>query len=293
MDDGSRPVFVVPLAQRLGEPVSLAELADSRVRENLAVLADQGIAVARVSEEDAVALAAAVTPADVDVDAIVVCTDTVESLTPTDWLLDYRSRTGRHATRALLVSGSACANLAAGWDLASALVRSRAAERVLVVTTDRVRSGTRHPPLSMTVFSDGAASCLVTAEPSGPAFALVDTSTRSWEADATANEMAHARRILKTTRSVVTDLTRTDRVTHLLTPNFGSATRNLLAMAASFPTGRLGPGVAPEVGHCFAADTLLNLEDLTRRGELADGDNVLALMSSRASMSAALLAYRA
>jgi 3-oxoacyl-[acyl-carrier-protein] synthase III len=286
-------MFVVPLAQRLGSPVPIAELADSRVRENLAALVDQGITTARVSEETTSALAAAVTPADADIDTIIACTDTGEAPSPTDWLLDYRSRTGHHATRALLVGGSACANLITAWDLASSLVRSRAARRVLVVTADRVSSGTRHPPSSMTVCSDGAASCLVTAEPTGPAFALLGTATRSWRVGTAVNEMAYARRILTTTRSVVTDLTSPDRVTHLLTPNFGSATRNLLAMAASFPTYRLDPGVAPDVGHCFAADTLLNLEDLRRRGALADGDSVLALMSSSAIMSGALLAYRA
>ncbi|GAA1329684.1 hypothetical protein GCM10009660_01180 [Catellatospora bangladeshensis] len=293
MGDDPRPVSVVPMAQRLGAPVPLTELDDPRVRENLAALTEQGITTARVSEEDTVALAAAVTPADLDLDAIVVCTDTVEAPTPTEWLLAYRARTGRHGTRTLFAGGSACANLAAGWDLASALVRARAAKAVLVVTADRVPSGTRVPALSTTVLSDGAASCLVTAEPSGPAFVLLGTATRSWQAGAEAGGMAHARAILTTTRSVVAELIRPGGTTHLLTPNFGSATRNLLAMAASFPVRRLDPGVAGEVGHCFAADALLNLDHLARRPDLADGDTVLALMSSDTTMSAALLGYRA
>ncbi|QTR02809.1 hypothetical protein J7S33_27905, partial [Saccharothrix algeriensis] len=243
-----------------------------------------------------VALAAAVTPADLDLDAIVVCTDTVEAPTPTEWLLAYRARTGRHGTRTLFAGGSACANLAAGWDLASALVRRRRGRRRPCSWSPPGRgcpSGTRVPALSTTVLSDGAASCLVTAEPSGPAFVLLGTATRSWQAGAEAGGMAHARAILTTTRSVVAELIRPGGTTHLLTPNFGSATRNLLAMAASFPVRRLDPGVAGEVGHCFAADALLNLDHLARRPDLADGDTVLALMSSDTTMSAALLGYRA
>ncbi|MBB5960728.1 3-oxoacyl-[acyl-carrier-protein] synthase-3 [Saccharothrix tamanrassetensis] len=290
MDD---VVSVVPLAQRLGRPIPLAQLDDPGVRANLDALTEQGITTVRVSEQDTAELAAAVTPADVDVDAIVVCTDTLEGRTPTDWLLDYRARTGRHDTRALFVGGSACANLTAGWDLASALVRAGTARSVLVVTADRVPSGTRFPAMSTTVFSDGAASCLVTTEPSGPAFALLGTATRSWRPDPEANEMAHARGILTTTRATVAGLTRPDGITHLLTPNFGSATRNLLAMAASFPVRRLDPGVAGDVGHCFAADALLNLDHLARNPGPADGDTVLALMSSATTMSAALLGYRA
>src|SRR6185437_6638815 len=63
-----------------------------------------------------------------------------------------------------------CVNLLAGIDLARALVVSGRYQRVLVITTDKVAEGADRMS-QFALFSDGAASCVIAAEPGGGAAA--------------------------------------------------------------------------------------------------------------------------
>ncbi len=60
-----------------------------------------------------------------------------------------------------------CVNLLAGLDVARALVTSGRYRTVLLVTTDKVAPGADRMS-QFALFSDGAASCVVSAEPGGP-----------------------------------------------------------------------------------------------------------------------------
>jgi 3-oxoacyl-[acyl-carrier-protein] synthase-3 len=290
---GVAGVYLTPLALSLGDPVPIDQLDDPGVSANLSALKAQGITTTRVSKAPTARLAADVTPRDLPFDAIVVCSETIEYGSSAEWVLRYRAETCIPGVRVLFVGGSMCANLAAGLDVATGLLASGDAQQVLLVTVDHAVPGGRHPRLSMTVFADGAASCVVTTVPAGPSFEVLHRVTRSWQQPvAGASEMAYARELLAATRSAVTGMVEPNEITHLLTPNYGNATCQLLALASGVPAERRYRGMAGNVGHCFAADTLLNLDHLTRGGTVANADTVLALMSSDNALSAVLLRYR-
>jgi 3-oxoacyl-[acyl-carrier-protein] synthase III len=296
-------VRLVVLAARFGARVDIRDLADAKVQANLDSLAQQGISGVRVSEESTAQLALGVTPgapdgpaSNVAFQAVVVCTDSIEDTTPTEWLVDFQDAAGLGATRAVFVSGSACGNFATGLDVSRGLIASGNADSVLLVLADKVLSGTRHPTLSMTVFSDAAVSCLVTAAPERPSFQLVATATETLPKPRhEPSELVHARTILTATRSAANRATsgRTSSIRHVVTPNFGTSTRELLAMAISIPSAHLYPGLVSENGHCFGADVPLNLSELTRSGLLADGHEVLAIASSSTTLSVMVFRYRA
>jgi 3-oxoacyl-[acyl-carrier-protein] synthase III len=224
-----------------------------------------------------------------------VCTDSVGDITPSEWLRDYQRATDLPSTRALFVSGSACANFATGVDVAHGLVASGAAESVLLVTVDKVQSGTRYPPISQTVFSDGAVSCLVTDAPGDETFRLLGSASEHWSGDSGGSDLVRARKILPAMRSATyrAAVGPVDHISHIVTPNFGKATRQLLAMAVPGSVSRLHTGLVAEVGHCFASDIPLNLRHLARSGQLTTGDAVLAAASSSNTLSAMVFEYHA
>jgi 3-oxoacyl-[acyl-carrier-protein] synthase III len=282
----------------LGARRNITDLDDPLVQAHADELEEQEIRSVRVSPLSTVQLAVSVTPGapggpadDLPFQAIVVCTDSNGDLTPTEWMVEYRRAIDLPAVRCVFVSGSACANFATGLDVARGMVASGVAEAVLLVTVDKILSGTRYPPISMTVFSDGAASCMVTATPEPGSFRLLGSATEQWFDD-DPGELVHARTILNAMRSAGYRAASgpVDTIGHMVTPNFGKATRQLLAMAIP---GQIRPhsGLVSTVGHCFASDVPLNLRDLVQTGLLSDGETVLAAASSATMLSAMVFEY--
>jgi 3-oxoacyl-[acyl-carrier-protein] synthase III len=201
-----------------------------------------------------------------------------------------------------------CVNLLAGLDVARALVTSGRHRRVLVITTDRVAAGVARIS-QFALFSDGAASCLVTSDP-GAASAQdtgthADTGTGASDGGryelldcATAQDTA----TLDWTSEISSDLARqvSDR---LLTPAglklgdiaglmHANLFKPLVVMKerqAGFSAEQLYLGNIPRVGHCFAADPLINLVDRAALGHLSPGSYCLLAASVPGSRIGALL----
>jgi 3-oxoacyl-[acyl-carrier-protein] synthase III len=300
---GDLDVHVTVAAAELGACVDVRELADPLARSHADRLAEQGIDCARVSPLDTTGLTRAVLPGapgfpgGVAFDCLVVCTDSFPAEWVADWLIELRGGAGLRTVRALFVSGESCGGFAAGLDVARGLIVSGSAGAVLVVTVDRIAEGTRYPPISTTVYSDGAVSCLVTAaRPRSASFRLLGSATETWlPGPGRPDGMGAARTLTLAVRAATARVSggSVRRFRYLVTPNFGRSTRHLLAMAAGMPVDRLHSGEFGRTGHCFASDIPLNLAELEESGALDDGDEILAVTSSRHALSAMALRYGA
>ncbi|OLF14036.1 3-oxoacyl-ACP synthase [Actinophytocola xinjiangensis] len=185
-----------------------------------------------------------------------------------------------------------CTNLLAGLHVADAYVRSGRHRRVLVVTTDRVTDETTRMD-KFALFSDGAASCLVTSEDPGDQELLgCASATRAGELD-WANEINPElsvrvnERLLTPFGLAVTDLA------GLLHTNVYKPVVYLKEMQAGFEATQLHLDNITRLGHCFAADPLINLVDRDRAGQLRDGAHYLLAASVPGSRAGVLLRRRA
>jgi 3-oxoacyl-[acyl-carrier-protein] synthase III len=221
--------------------------------------------------------AAGVDPADVD--ALVVCSTRIPG-----------NSDGHGAFMQSLLAGiglgdiafysqtlNRCTNLLAALDVAHAFVRSGRHRGVLVVTADKVEEGGERVA-AYALFSDAAASCLVTAEPGAGAYELV--------ACASAQDAAS----LESWREISSDLAR--KVNAQLLPPLGMKVGDLAAlmhlnivkpllslkeMQAGFTASQLWTENISRLGHCFAADPLINLVDRDLLGHVRpDGWYMLA-----------------
>jgi 3-oxoacyl-[acyl-carrier-protein] synthase-3 len=154
-----------------------------------------------------------------------------------------------------------CTNLLAGIDLAAALVASGRYRRILVITADRVLDESQRM-VSYALFSDGAASCLIGSEPAGPSFevmgcanaqdvdALVHTAEISSELARTVND-----RLLEPHGMKLDDVC---GVMHL---NIFLPLMVVKERQANYTAEQIYTGNITRVGHCYAADPLINLLD--------------------------------
>ncbi|EFL20125.1 hypothetical protein [Streptomyces sp. C] len=162
-----------------------------------------------------------------------------------------------------------CANLLAGIRTGQAYVASGMHRRVMVITADRVTDEAVRME-NFALFTDGAASCLISAEPLGEdAYEIV--------AGAGAQDPAG----LDWSNEISSDLARevNERILHeagmkigdihgVLHANLYKPLVVLKERQAGFTREQLFLDNIPRVGHCFAADPLVNLVDRDAAGAL-------------------------
>jgi 3-oxoacyl-[acyl-carrier-protein] synthase-3 len=183
-----------------------------------------------------------------------------------------------------------CVNLLAGLDVARALVVSGRHERILVITADILAPGAdRMAPYAL--FSDGAAACVVAADP-GPAdsYELLgcataeDAASLEWTAEIS-SDLA---------RAVTDELLgaaglKLGEVAALLHANIFTPLVMMKERQAGFSAEQLYLDNIPRIGHCFAADPLINLVDRAAAGHLRPGAYALLAASVPGSRIGALL----
>lgn len=171
-----------------------------------------------------------------------------------------------------------CATLTSALGLAEALVNSGRHHSVLVAAGDTISADDdRLRPFA--VFSDGAASCIVSAEQGGDfqllgSAAAVDSRTmkRHGEISADLTRQANAE-LLARARVDPRDIKR------LAHNNLWKPIIVMKEQQAGFRLDQLYLDNVPRIGHVFSCDPLINLIDLAKSGLLASGD-LLALGSS-------------
>lgn len=183
-----------------------------------------------------------------------------------------------------------CVNLLAGLDVARALVTSGRHRTVLLITTDKVAPGADRMS-QFALFSDGAASCLVAADPG-------DDDSYEMLGCATAQDTA----TMDSGSQISSDLARVVN-DKLLTPH-GLGLADLTALMhlnlfkpllvmkerqAGFREDQLYLGNIFRIGHCFAADPLINLVDRVALGHVGKGQYCLLVASVPGSRAGILL----
>lgn len=176
-----------------------------------------------------------------------------------------------------------CANMLVGMQVAAAMVAGNRARTVLVITADRVRTESERIT-DFALLSDGAASCLITQQS--------DNATESfqWVADAYAQEAT----TLGQGNEISADLARVanqrlvagagigiEAVDGLLHNNVYLPIVTMKEVQAGFEQSQLDTSNIARVGHCFAADPLINLVDRWSAGTLRAGG--LYLLASSVS----------
>jgi 3-oxoacyl-[acyl-carrier-protein] synthase-3 len=194
-----------------------------------------------------------------------------------------------------------CVNLLAALDVSRAFVVSGRHRRVLVITTDRVAGGADRMS-QFALFSDGAASCVVTADAGDADAANAANAGQAGSYELLGCATAQDTATLEWSSQISSDLARevNDR---LLTPHglklgdiaalmHANLFKPLVVMKerqAGFGAEQLYLDNITRVGHCFAADPLVNLVDRAALGHVAEGRYCLLASSVPGSRIGALL----
>jgi 3-oxoacyl-[acyl-carrier-protein] synthase-3 len=167
---------------------------------------------------------------------------------------------------------------------------------VLLVTADRLLDPSRYAREGLTVFSDGAAACVVSTEAAEPSFAVLGIATHSSPeiGDYRAAEdftllEATGRGVAAVMAKLRTGAAAAEDVDHVVTSNFGASLRRFLALSAGFPSRPPFAPRAGEIGHCFSADLLINLREFELQDGERDGDRLLLLCSGPRSWTGILV----
>jgi 3-oxoacyl-[acyl-carrier-protein] synthase-3 len=216
--------------------------------------------------------AAGVDPASVD--ALVLCSTRFPEETESHGRLVETIMTGIGLDGADFVGLTLhrCANLLAAIKAAETMVAADRHRCVLVITTDRM-AGEAKRMEKFALFSDGAASCVVmsgegrgdaTFEVAGCA-AAHNIRALDWsnEIDSTLSQRVNKRLLTPLNMKL-------DDVSGLLHANIFRPIVMLKEMQAGFTPEQLETANIPRVGHCFAADPLINLVDRHEAGELRE-----------------------
>jgi 3-oxoacyl-[acyl-carrier-protein] synthase III len=160
------------------------------------------------------------------------------------------------------------------------LVAAGQHRRILVITTDKVRAGISRIE-SYAIFSDGAASCLVTDEwAAGDCYRILGSggSTTSGNLDyggEISADLAVAvnRQLLAGQQLEVADLVA------LMHANLVIPVLSMKERQAGFSADQLYLDNIRRFGHCFAADPLINLVDRVALGHVRVGDHLMLATS--------------
>jgi 3-oxoacyl-[acyl-carrier-protein] synthase-3 len=283
------------VASALGELKDIGELAEVRENPDAAVtLRHLGLARYARSEDALVDLArrsceATLARAGIngaDVDALVFATLGDEGQTRTG-VRQLHAELGLTTTPPVGLFGSECSNLATALRLAADMLVARELEHVLVVTVDRAREGARLMEGMASVFSDGAASCLLSTEGDW-GFALegiaLHCDPAMWDVDIGSDTVGYmkgsmagaARALNDCLEQVGVERTSLKRV---LTNNYNRSVLSTYAAHLGCSRDHMFADNAALVGHCHSADTLINLQTLSDSGGLSEGDHCVLLVS--------------
>jgi 3-oxoacyl-[acyl-carrier-protein] synthase-3 len=176
-----------------------------------------------------------------------------------------------------------CANLLAGLQTAATMVAARRHRTVLVITTDQVAAESERLT-DFALFSDGAASCLVSRESDGAPESyhwVADSYAQNPDALGRGNEISADLAKTANQRLFAAAGITVEEIDGLLHNNIYLPIVTMKELQAGFAQAQLDTSNVTRVGHCFAADPLLNLVDRQSAGTIRAGG--LYLLASSVS----------
>ncbi|MGY0460007.1 3-oxoacyl-[acyl-carrier-protein] synthase III C-terminal domain-containing protein [Kitasatospora sp. cg17-2] len=208
-------------------------------------------------------------------------------------------RLGLNDVEHLALSGQDCGNLVPAVRVASDALASGRCERVLLLLADRAEGRDRIMASGLSVFSDGAAACLLSGgpEPTGPRLRVEAADSRTAVRPAGADPaeqglLSTVRLASGTVTALLDDLGRTRAdFRYAILPNYRPAAQRFLLAAMRMPPDRLLLGPVTDLGHCFSADLLITLHRLAAAGALDPGDRLLLATGGPYSWSALAVEY--
>ncbi|HUC56852.1 MAG TPA: hypothetical protein VMA95_05585 [Streptosporangiaceae bacterium] len=225
-------------------------------------------------------------------DALVLCSNRIPG--PAEghgqFVAEVLTGTGLGDIPAYGVNLNRCVNLLAGIDVAAAFVRSGRHDRVLVITADKVAEGADRLS-QFALFSDGAASCLIAGDPGEAASFEVlgcataqDTATLEWS-----NQISSDLARLVNERLLTAAGLKIGDLAALLHANLYTPLVVMKERQAGFGPGQLYLDNIRRIGHCFAADPLINLADRMALGHVGTGSYCMLASSVPGSRIGVLL----
>ncbi|MFI6172152.1 hypothetical protein ACIBCN_35615 [Nocardia sp. NPDC051052] len=227
-----------------------------------------------------------------DVDAVVLCAAEFPSG------VDCHARYCRKVLEALDLGNAfvigvtlgRCNTLLSAVHLADRLVASRTYDCVLVIASDRITDEEQRFQ-QFALFSDGAASCLVTSRPGDLAIIATASALDLAALDATG---PFSGRLGRTTADTITRRSgvRPDEVAAVLPANVFMPIVRMSEGRSGFRPDQLYLRNIADRGHCFSADPLVNLVDRQRANGVRPGEYLLLTSSvpgSRMSILAQVL----
>lgn len=236
-----------------------------------------------------------------DIDAIVVGPSIAAWDLQQDFaLLNALHEAGFRKKRIIGLSLQACSVTGAALKIAGDLVKADDGTRnVLVIVFGRGVKGSRVAPQGTTLFSDGAASCLVTKD--GGEFeilaneSLVDPlmTTMEWVEENFPKFMQGGIAGLSDVTKKVYAQTKVSakEVTVAFGTNGSSMYLNMIGLAASLPGAKVYRTALPKYAHVFGCDNLISLKDYGDETALSKGDNLLFVSWAPYAFSASMLRY--
>ena len=189
----------------------------------------------------------------------------------------------------LALSGHGCGNLGPALRVAADALHAGSHRRVLLILADRATTGSRMMASGLSVFSDGAAACLVTAgaghDDDGHRFTVVGNVVRSTSERPGMLSLAQLAQDCVNRLRHSTGL-RPDDFDHVLFSNYRIVSQRFLVAATGVAPDRLLLGPIADYGHCFSADILVTLDRYARDGRVRSGDRLLAATTGTHSWSA-------
>jgi 3-oxoacyl-[acyl-carrier-protein] synthase III len=300
-------IYISNLEQALGDPRPMDELSEVQTAGNAAALQADGLRSVRISDFEPWELAARSAERTLfscgrdSVGAVFYATDSFWSESATvRGPARFLDRLDLQQTPLHGVGFEGCANAGGLIATGADALRAGTAASALCVTTDRAAPGARLMGANVSVLSDGAASFLIGNRRPDSGFRVLATS-RAVEAgmhqlDVATDTMA----VVKATadgvkRAISSALERTgleaSSISHVVANNYGRTSLKIFCAAGGVPFDLLHRENVAEVGHCFAADTLINLRSLLERELVCDGELCLVLCSGFSNWSATVLEY--
>lgn len=301
-------VYISGLQHALGEPQPIEGLSEVQSAGEASALAADGLRLIRTSELDPWELAAQsadLTLSSLDgeksITSVFYATDTFWPEGATDRAPSrFLDHLGLQRTPLHGVGFEGCGNAGGLLAAAADALRSETTSMVLCVTTDCAADGERLMGANVSVLSDGAASFVASTNRPSSGFRVLGIG-RAIEGgmhrlDVATDTMA----VVKATadgirRATALALEQTglepSSISHVVANNYGRTSLKIFCGAARVPFDLLYVENVEEVGHCFAADTLINLQSLVEREVVSSGERCLVLGSGFSNWSAAILEY--